>query len=61
MQQANAAFDPYFRYLDRLNKLDVANMKVAGIFLEARFLIGPEEAEQIIDAWFETCEKAMRD
>jgi hypothetical protein len=42
----------YFRYLDRLAKLGVANMRAAGIYLEGRFLIEPDEAKEIIDAWF---------
>ena len=42
----------YFCYLDKLSKLGVTNMRRAGIYLEGRFLIEAEEAEEILDAWF---------
>jgi hypothetical protein len=42
----------YFSYLDRLSKLGVANMRAAGVYLEGRFIIEPDEAKEIIDAWF---------
>jgi hypothetical protein len=52
MQPQDAQDDPYFRYLDNLNKLGVANMRAAGIYLEGRFLLEPDEAVRVVDAWF---------
>jgi hypothetical protein len=30
----------------------VANMRAAGIYLEGRFLLEPDEAVRVVDAWF---------
>ena len=54
MQQSPESLEPFFLYLDRLAKLRIAKMCSVGLYLESRFLIDSEEAQEILDAWLWT-------
>lgn len=44
----------YFSYLERLDKLHIADMaKQAAIFMEHRFMMDLEEAEAAVLAWID--------